>query len=267
MKANFQLEQGFNIDDGTLASAGSAFGRQAWVGLSGGFGEVQVGKAYSAFDDVSGMSATVFDSDLAPINNVFASSWAADAFANTIKYSTPAFGGFSGAFSYSLGEDKAVGVKDAASFYSISGKYVDGPLTVGIGYAKGDDGIIGALNEQDSALRVAGSYDFGVAKLLASYGSAKFDVVGAVDKTTEWEIGADVPLASNLTLSVGYARSSDKFNGVKVGKASSFGAAVAYTLSKRTTVYAGLNNTKFQDTPVVNTLKTNIYAVGLKHTF
>jgi len=36
LKANFQLEQGFNMDDGS-AVASTAFNRQAWVGLSGGF--------------------------------------------------------------------------------------------------------------------------------------------------------------------------------------------------------------------------------------
>ena len=76
-----------------------------------------------------------------------------------------------------------------------------------------------------------------------------------------------MPLASNLTFSVGYARVSGKDNGVKVEKGSSFGAAVAYSLSKRTTVYAGVNSTKFEDVPVTTTEKTSIYAVGLKHTF
>lgn len=40
LKANFQLESAVNMDDGTS----TGFDRQAWVGLSGGFGAVQLGK-------------------------------------------------------------------------------------------------------------------------------------------------------------------------------------------------------------------------------
>lgn len=265
LKANFQLEQGFNLDDGRSSSAG--FNRQAWVGLSGGFGEVRLGKVYSAFDDVSGLAATVFDSDLAPINNVFATTVAADAFDNTVKYITPSFNGFTGSFSYSFGEDKTASSK-ASKIYSLSGLYEHGSVAVGVGYLKAETDLFGLAPGSDaSATRIAGSYDLGVAKLLASYGRGKASVLGYSGKTSEWEIGADVPLASNLTFSVGYARTSLKENGVKTEKGNSFGAALAYSLSKRTTVYAGVNNTKFEDVPVTTTTKSNIYAVGLKHTF
>ena len=160
LKANFQLEQGFSLDTGASDPAG--FNRQAWVGLSGGFGEVQLGKAYNAFDDVSAMAATVFDSDLAPINNVFVTTLAAGAFDNTIKYSTPSFGGFSGGLSYSFGEDKTALTK-ASKMYALSGKYQNGPLAVGIGYFDADTDALGLGAADASATRIAGSYDLGVA--------------------------------------------------------------------------------------------------------
>ncbi|TSE19485.1 Outer membrane porin protein 32 [Tepidimonas alkaliphilus] len=261
LKANFQLEQGFNLDDGKQAQAGKMFSRQAWVGLSGGFGEVQLGKAYSAFDDVSGLAASVFDSDLAPINNIFASTFFSDSFNNTVKYITPAIGGFSGAVSYSFGEDKTATTK-ASKLWSLSGKYEEGPLAVGLGYAKND-----TAGGDTTATRLAGSYDLGAVKLLASYGQLKDKAPGTTSKTNEWELGVNVPLASNLALSAGYGRTTLKEDGIKVGKANSFGAALAYSLSKRTTVYAGVNATKAEDVPVTDKVKTNIYAVGLKHTF
>lgn len=40
LKANFQLEMGINADTGSSAQGGRAFGRQAFVGLSGNFGAV-----------------------------------------------------------------------------------------------------------------------------------------------------------------------------------------------------------------------------------
>ena len=276
LKANFQLEQGFSIDNGAagtvLNAAGqpvtAAFSRQAWVGVSGGFGEVQLGKAYSAFDDVSALAASVFDSDLAPINNVFLSTAFATAEANTIKYATPSFGGFSGAVSYSLGENKAVG-NNADKFYSISGKYENGPVAAGLGYGKFKSDIPG--DESDTTgIRLAGSYNLGVAKLLASYGR-----VSDTDfRANEYEIGVDVPLSSALTLSAGYAKTKEKIAGVTDLEGKSFGVAVLYSLSKRTSLYAGLNSTKFEGNieivpgNVVNgEANAKTYAVGVKHTF
>lgn len=47
LKANFQVESGFDLDTGTLRQGGSLFGRQSWVGLSGGFGAVSLGRQYN----------------------------------------------------------------------------------------------------------------------------------------------------------------------------------------------------------------------------
>ncbi|MCB8745686.1 porin [Rhodoferax sp. U2-2l] len=259
LKANFKLEQGFNIDTGAQAAAGKAFSREAWVGVSGGFGEVQLGKANNAFDDVSALAASAFDSDLAAINNVFVSTAFANAYDNTIKYATPSFGGFSGAVSMSLGENKGANYS-ADSIYSISGKYAAGPLAIGLAYAKEKSEVPGDVYDA-KATRLAGSYDLGVAKLLATYGRVK----EGNDKVTEYEIGADVPLSPALTLSGGYARSKGKVTGLPDITGKSFGIAVAYSLSKRTTAYAGLNNTKYDTTGYDS--KANIYAVGVKHAF
>jgi predicted porin len=48
LKLNFDLEQGFAIDTGAAAVAGQQFSRQAWIGVSGDFGEIRVGKPWTA---------------------------------------------------------------------------------------------------------------------------------------------------------------------------------------------------------------------------
>ena len=47
LKALFTLESGFNLDDGTIGQGGRMFGRQAFVGVSGPWGAITVGRQYT----------------------------------------------------------------------------------------------------------------------------------------------------------------------------------------------------------------------------
>jgi len=249
LKANFLLEQGFSADTGTSA-AGTAFARQSYVGLSGGFGEVKLGNVFTAYDDISGATNPVFDSALSP-TAVFASGGYNSNPKNNIYYATPAFGGFSGAVSYSL--DEVTTVKKNVT--SVHAKYEGGPIFVGFGYQVEGSGVAGTADSKFT--RVNGSYDLGVAKLLASYGQV--EKAGVKDDFKEYTIGADIPVGSALVASVGFASSDPKAAGVKTN--TSYSAGVAYSLSKRTTAYAGFrkNNKAAGDVSLV--------AVGLKHAF
>ncbi|MEZ7847995.1 MAG: porin, partial [Polaromonas sp.] len=47
MQANFKLESQFNMDTGV--ASGTLFERQAYVGLSGNFGSVNLGRQYTSY--------------------------------------------------------------------------------------------------------------------------------------------------------------------------------------------------------------------------
>lgn len=234
LKANFLFEQGLDLTSGALK--GKGFDRQAYVGLSSGFGELKLGNVFTAYDDISGATSPVFDSVLSANNSVWVSTgYTSNPVAN-IYYATPSFGGISGAVSYNLdGAKKPV--------KSVHVKYEGGPIYVGAAYQDERD-----LTGKRFA-RLNGSYDLGSVKLLAGYGK----VSGG---TSEYSLGADIPLSSNLVLSAGYA--SSKTDG-QVRK-SGLGLGVAYLLSKRTTVYGGYLDTK-------NVGPDSRLGVGLKHTF
>ena len=261
LKALFVLEQGFQLDTGNQAEANKAFSREASIGLAGGFGEVKLGKVWNAFDDISGAAASTFDSDLAPINTVFLSTAFADNTDNGVRYTSPSFGGFSGSASYAFGEDKTAATS-ASESYALSVKYEAGPIYAGLAYAEFTEG---PTDISADAVRLNGAYDLGVAKLLATYGRVNEDAFDS--KTNEYEIGVNVPLSGALSLSAGYAASKTKVGGATAIKTSGFGAAVAYSLSKRTTAYAGLNNTSSKDGADFKFAKSSTYAVGVKHTF
>ncbi|MDP2443004.1 porin [Rhodoferax sp.] len=262
LKANFKLEQGFKLDDGT-ATAGQAFSREAYVGFSGGFGEVKLGKVWTAYDDVSGASNAVFDSALAPMNNVFVSTGYQGNPGNTIYYATPTMGGLSGALSYSLGENKTAALS-ASSVTSLNLTYGAGPVAVQFGYQ--DEDTQGTSNDTKFT-RLGASYDFGVATAKVSYGKVTDIGNAAGFDATEYQIGVDVPVSAALTVSASYASSKDDSPAaVFEEKRSGYGLAAAYTLSKRTFLYGGYTSNKFTNNGAADD-KLSILAVGVQHRF
>lgn len=281
LKAIFQLESGFNIDDGSAAQGGLLFGRQSWVGFSGGFGTVKLGRNVSPFDDVNGAADAVFDSNLSAMARTFRSyngSYNSGTFAsngtvdtmksyairvnNSVKFESANYSGFTGAVLYGLGENKTPTV-DAGSIAAFNLAYATGPVAVSLGYQS--EKTTGAV-EAIKYTRLNGSYDFGVAKAMLAYGkAANVGNLSGAD-ATEWQIGADVPVSAALTLSANYAKSTD--NGtLGDAKRTGYGLGAKYTLSKRTFLYGGYSNGKTDYATAQEDSKVNLFALGVQHRF
>lgn len=268
LKANFLLEQGFAIDSGAADASGPTvsgaaagtqmFARQSYAGFSGSFGEVKLGKPFTAYDDISGATNPAWDSALSPQNNVWLSGGYAYNPGNTVYYASPTVAGFSGALSYSFGENKTAAV-DAGAVISVHVKYEGGPLYAGLAYQteKATDAV--AANE---FTRVNASYDLGVAKLLAGYGR----VAGAAGaEVNEWQIGADFPVSKVLTLSGGIARSSDNAAAGDFSR-EGYSLAASYTMSKRTSLYGGYQASTKKKSGVADA-DGSLLAFGVRHAF
>lgn len=243
LKAHFNFEQALDLTNG--ATEGNTFARQANIGLSGGFGTVKLGRSFNAMDDVFGAANSGFDSALSA-NAVWLNGYtgAADA---QLYYATPEFAGFTAAVSTQLNGNKGSADGDGR-ISAVNVAYANGPIGAAVGFEGDENGQEGLI--------VNGSYDLGMAKLLASYYTTKPE---AGVRTNSYQIGADVPLSSALTLSVGYARSN-----VKGGEADSgFGVAAAYSLSKRTSVYGGLR----AESRKSGAADGDFFAVGVRHAF
>ena len=264
LKANFQLEQGFDLDTGKSKDSTQAFSRQAWVGLSGGFGEVQVGKVWTSYDDIRSSANDTFNANKSASFNTWEGY--TDIANNAVKYISPTIAGFSGSLTYGLGEDKSVTVNKASSLASLGLQYANGPLFVG--FAHQSDKFQDVAKTTHNLLN--GSYDFGVAKVVAGYNQAKTTVTGfaAEDKAKEYNLGVEAPLAANLKAALGYASSKYEFNGADEYKTKGYSAALMYNLSKRTALYGILTRTKGEDLTVGNgDFKDTLYAVGVNHSF
>jgi len=246
LKVGFNFEEGIDLTNG--ATAAPTYGRQANLNFNGSFGTIKLGRSTNPMDDVFGLSNSGFDSALAA-NKVWLNAYNGAANAQ-LYYASPSFSGFAVALSTQLDGNAPTGKLTALSL-----TYANGPVAVALGYEEDKAGG----NQKGTMLN--GSYDLGMAKLLASYYNTKNTGGVAGATVNSYQLGADIPLGSALTLSVGYA--SSKPSGGESD--SGFGIAAAYSLSKRTTLYGGLRQ---ESRKASNGQSDNdIYAVGVKHAF
>jgi predicted porin len=251
LSAVFVLESGFQGDTGTLGQGGLLFGRQAYVGLHGGFGSVLVGRQYVpeylvvAFADPFG-SGYVADSK----NIVATSGNAFSRMDNTVKYLSPAVAGLTLELAAAPGEvsgDSAAGRQFGGSI-----AYAAGPLQVRIGYHNRNNDTATLKNTENARNAVAAAvYDFGILKAHVLYG-ANHGLNSSVLRNTANPFGRPtIPVASTNsrdalvgltvpfgphTLLASYIHKDDRTALNQDARQVAIG--YRYTLSKRTSVYA-----------------------------
>ena len=165
VKANFRFETGGITSEGEVNPGGAFFNRQAWFGLSGSLGEVRLGRQ----DSVAFQQLIDFDFNGAS-NGVSAGAyssvgvWFPGRQSRSLQYISPTMGGFVAQVGFVPKGDNVVrGEPDAKNVFSAAGKYTAGPLSVGASYqTKSETG-------GKAFASVAGSYDFGIAKVMLGY--------------------------------------------------------------------------------------------------
>jgi predicted porin len=206
LKAVFQLENGYNLSNGRLGQGGLMFGRQAYVGIaSSQFGTVTLGRQYdSVVDYLAQVTANgnwggyifshPYDND--NTDNSF-------RFNNSIKYTSPTFGGLQFGGAYSFSNDTNFANNRA---YSVGAQYTAGGLLLAAAYleannpsanASGAINNAGDLNFLANKLRVFGagaSYQFGPANIALSYTNSYI-----TNPTTSGYVGNIVPGAGSLS--------------------------------------------------------------------
>lgn len=211
MQALFVLENGFTLNNGALAQGGAEFGRQAFVGLSGGLGKVTVGRQYDTYTDflqpltATGQWAGYMGAQPDDVDSLSNTS----RINNAIKYRTPDYHGFSAAGLYSLGG--VAGSFTQNQLWSIGAGYSNGPLSLAAGY----------LNARDPNISLYGTTPNKgpiTANNIGSFGSATAPESSPVDagyasaKTTQLA-GAAVQYAfSPVTL--GFVITNVRFEGL-----------------------------------------------------
>lgn len=250
MSALFVLENGFNADTGTLGQGGLLFGRQAYVGLSGGFGTATFGRQYTP-QFLTVLAADPFGTGSAGnAPNILPLTGSGSRMDNTFKYVTPSFNGVTGEVAYGFGE--VAGDNSASRQVGVAIAYAGGPLTVRLGYHNRNNDTATVKNTDDGKnTLLAATYDFGVAKAFFAYGvnkglnsaplrNATNPYGSAVVPTpstdsTDVLLGVTVPFGANRVMA-SYIRKNDKtaFN----QDADQIAVGYFHALSKRTDLYA-----------------------------
>jgi predicted porin len=170
-QAIFRLENGFNADTGTVANGGALWGREAWVGLKGDLGQVQVGVNYTplflSYVTYSMGELNTLGWGNATNNFVFVP---AARTGNSIRYTSPTFAGITLRAFHGRGNEDAAGQPGGLGKTTGAALiYRNAKLAVDLDYMQQDYANTASLT---SAVPTAtgryylfgASYDFGVVK-------------------------------------------------------------------------------------------------------
>ncbi|MDR5752415.1 MULTISPECIES: porin [unclassified Caballeronia] len=273
-KAIFTLESGININNGAFGQGGTAFGRQAFVGLSSSrLGSVTLGRqydmiAYFVTPYVStGVVGTAGFGHPGDLDNTFNSI----RMNNSVRYMSPNFGGLTFGAEYGFGG--VAGNFTANSGYSLGTSYLNGPLilnaaftyfknptsaTPGSGFftnnQNGVSTLAGSLNRGYSSasayqVGVVGlGYNIGPMLILASFSNIQYANLGPTfrngtarfnnaELTTQYKYSPALLFTATYDYLIGKAVTMADGRVVGGQHYNQISAAADYFLSKRTDVY------------------------------
>jgi predicted porin len=255
LKANFRLEARFQPDTGTTEANGQRplFQGRSWVGLSGGFGTIRLGRdmtavqdAASDFDPFGFQTVGAIDAITGNYMSDTSTASSGNRFSNAVFYSSPLVSGFQVHVSVASKEPLNGVPVVKSNPYSVAAVYTAGPLAAMAGYER-------SVN-QDTFLSLNGAYKVGTANLMASY--SRFDRVLGVDERN-WLVGADVAVATGA-VKFGYGRIQPQH----AGASTQVSLGYWHTLSKRTMLYTDVTSRK----PAAGA-SANLIDAGIHHTF
>jgi len=268
LRANFIINSQFSTDQKALLDFGH---RGVGVGLSGGFGAVELGRSScTTLCSIAASGLIGNPGNLSTDQHTIRPD-------NSVTYTTPSMSGLQAKVVLGLEESKATG-KEITEFALL---YAAGPLSaqfayvdekgtasqfVAAGFAAGAAAATAASTAgaaiapgKHMGLRV--NYNAGFATL-----HVRYQDVDRTDNTgdrTEYGVGALIPLAGGRSVLLDYR--SLQPNSASPTDQTRVAAALVQDLSKRTNVYAIVWNDKKDKVDDLN--EGTFFAVGVRHNF
>ena len=272
LSAIFQLENGFNLNNGGFGDTTRLFNRQAFVGLKGNFGTVNLGRQYAPMRTAL-ESVDPFVFGLAGnAENHFNARSRTD---NTIKYISPTFSGLTGEVAYVFGN--VAGDNSAGRQVGLSARYNNGPVNAFLAYHKANGPTGADSNLDNKTTMLGGAYNFGVATAHAAYawnkGDAAITAAGLQD-SRDWMLGVSAPFGAHKVMA-SYLKRSDKRGVAAPAGSHTWALGYTYDLSKRTNLYTSYSKTSNEaganmgigGAAAANGLNTSWFNAGIRHRF
>jgi predicted porin len=281
LRANFQIEHRFRPDDGSVQGrdntaqvAQGFWNAQSWVGLSGNFGEVRLGRQYvPAFYVSLASDPWGYDYNVAGAAGFTRGGNGITTAYNAATYRSPALSGFTAEVQVAAGEGGSPVTQtgsQAGRNLGVSLQYTGGPLYLGAAYNTLDQAA-GSVENKYWILSAA--YNLGFVRPMVSYSvgtnntnlgrEAKTFIVGATAPLGGGRLKAvvaryDAAVGINPNAGSPYAA----FANTTGANTNKLGLGYEYFLSKRTSVHADIGTAKTSGF----TRSTGVEA-GVKHVF
>lgn len=297
LKAIFTLEGGYGVDTGTLGQGGRLFGRQAWAGLSSGWGSVVAGRLATfssgtgSFDMIGRIDPFLTGFGLASAGNTFYSMNAL-RLDNTVAYVSPKWAGFTGGVAYSTRIDGAEVTPSGANTtaFSLGANWEYGPFFVAATYDVANQADSTPQKEDQKHLQIGGTFDLGSLRLHVGYadqsnvgaipsltgGSGSFIGIpaGLQFDNTAWLLGATYKMGA-WTFMGSYQAANADSKPTTVGTTvvnfepdyNIYGVGATYNFSRRTNIYASYASRNADGTLLDNSFNAKQFAFGMRHLF
>jgi len=284
MKASFTVSHEFQGDTGDLGTSGGGTGWGnfgSWVGLSGGFGSVDIGNVFTTtfkahqtpngtkggsnshayavleFDACEPTGATVVNASAATAGA--STTQCAHVFSrNTIQYNSPSIAGLTASLDVVLPETTGPGTSTVSHGHTFGLKYVAGPLDVRTAVDRG-------IGQSGDMILVSASFDAGVAKVFANVENGQRRNVGTPKSQNAYLVGARAPIGANGSVWAHYGvRADGSQTGVAGDDLKVLGLGYQHKLSGRTSLYANYGKLTDAGNDAKN---ASDYGVGVMHSF
>jgi len=283
----------FELDPRAFATDGGAIGRhQTFVELSGGFGAIKLGSPNSASLAAYGAGAPLGTATGSGYSATNATLGMTTRYNRSVRYDTPAVNGLSASVLFAPGNNADTGTAAYAglpyqrSVTEFGVSYAKGPLVaVFSSLQAGSSNVVAAAAPTATATSksttfntIGANYTMGATKLFAGYNSGK--TLGTAASTSgPVEFAAQADGIKTKGYRVGASQSFGAITGIvsyaeqEIGNANDFvgsttrkvtGLRLENALSKRTVAYVAYED---YNSGASSANKTNITAVGLRHSF
>lgn len=304
MSATFVLETQNSLADGSMPAR--LFHRQANIGLTGGFGQIRLGRIYSAWNDVASNAAPGYGDTYDPFvrvwriagpvplgppvpsasgqvtglsgavgaNNVVGdpNNWSHVRMDNSIRYDSPNMGGVT--LSAQVGMNDPRKTITASTFAIV---YARDRIRAGLGYFRQStaSNYDPATQRYDpnrlktgnlTTLTGAFNYDFGAFTLVTMAGQSRYDLYSLGERVSSTEWS----IGASVPLGQWVLKPSVAGSNSKRLPKSDIGAGMEaiYNLSKRTSLYAAYSYSYYGELLHGQPVKSSyIFATGVRHFF